>query len=167
MFSTRYSPFLFLHLIFLQQSIIRKQFTILYPTKWSSNDQFLISNIKKKWYISLDYPKTLKLDRRNEKWASLGRRNPVRPESIGNKLWFGSNGPRTQVCSNANSTRRVAIKWCRSQRPYSFSNNKNIYVRKFYPILFYYFKSYFINYIISFYNTSNILTFISLFYSLK
>ena len=56
---------------------------------------------KKKWYISLDYPKTLKLDRRNEKWASLGRRNPVRPESIGNKLGFGSNGPRTQVCSNA------------------------------------------------------------------
>ena len=122
---------------------------------------------KKKWYISLDYPKTLKLDRWNEKWASLGRRNPVRPESIGNKLGFGSNGPRTQVCSNAKSTRRVAIKWCRSQRPYSFSNHKNIYMRKFYPILFYYFKSYFINYTISFYNSSNILTFISLFYSLK
>ena len=33
------------------------------------------------------------------RWASLGRGNPGRPESIGNKLGLGSDGPRIQLCT--------------------------------------------------------------------
>ena len=34
------------------------------------------------------------MDRMDGRWASLGRGNPGRPESIGNKLGLGSDGPR-------------------------------------------------------------------------
>ena len=53
--------------------------------------------------------------------GEFGKKESGQPESIGNKLGFGSDGPRTQVYSN------VAIKWCRSQRPYSFSNHKDVW----------------------------------------
>ena len=49
------------------------------------------------------------------RWASLGRGNPGGPESIGNNLGLGFDGPRIQLCSNVTSTRNVAIEWCRSQ----------------------------------------------------
>ena len=76
--------------------------------------------------------------------GEFGKKESRRPESIGNKLGFGSDGPRTQVCSNANSARRVAIKWCRSQRPYSFSDHKDVWplqsrLFKFHYLLFIFF----------------------------
>ena len=34
------------------------------------------------------------------RWASLGRGNPGGPESIGNNLGLGFDGPRIQLCTN-------------------------------------------------------------------
>ena len=40
------------------------------------------------------------MGRMEGRWASLGRGNPSGPESIGNKLGLGSEGPLIQLCTN-------------------------------------------------------------------
>ena len=40
------------------------------------------------------------MGRMDGRWASLGTGNPGGPESIGNNLGLGSDGPRIQLCTN-------------------------------------------------------------------